>query len=345
MTDRIESLDTLKGLAILAVVVIHLRGAFIGTELAGTIGDYVLLNLTRFGVPVFFLTSGFLLKTKLDEHEPVSYMRRYLYRLGYYYLIATVIYLTLQTALIILESMTGFTLPRDLGMSTEPLELLFNFFYTGYAVRMSLWFFPALIISASLLYLADQKGMLHAMVGLSVLLHAVGILTNAYGLLELPVPPRDALFFGLFYTAVGYKTATIPSERFEQYWKPLLGLVGVGIIGSLVERWFLTPVIDAQFFWYDYSVMTIPFAVGLFLFALSRPHIGKGSRLNTYGKYTLWGYVLHQVCGAALVGITLGIGMLTGTELLSNTYWNLLVTGSTFIITMEAVVWYETRGG
>ena len=63
---RIHSLDTLKGIALFFVVYIHAR-SFLSTWTVMENFNFLLANLSRFAVPAFFMTSGFLLALKLGE--------------------------------------------------------------------------------------------------------------------------------------------------------------------------------------------------------------------------------------------------------------------------------------
>lgn len=343
MTERIESLDTLKGLALLAVVVIHVRGLFIGREIEASVFDFILLNSARFGVPIFFLISGFLLKKKFEQRQDKKkYTIRYLRKLVFYYIVATGLYLTVQTGLIFLESVTGITLPRDISMEASFLSGLYSFIYTGYAVRMSLWFFPALIFSVGLIYLSEAFNKFKLLLISAGMLHIAGILTNTYQIVELPIPPRDALFFGLFYTVIGFKTGAIKIERIRSHRGKIVLTSGIFAVINIVERLFISEFAGfTPFFWQDYSFFTLPFAFSIFLLGLSWPEIGKNSRINTYGKYTLWGYILHQIVGGILIGLIKGVELITGWVLIQNSLNNLVITGLTFIITMETVLKYK----
>lgn len=341
MTERIESLDTLKGLALLAVVVIHIRGNFLNETAGEGIFDLTGFSIARFGVPVFFLISGFLLKKKFEEREEKPYIWKYIKKLSIYYILASALYLGLQTGLILLESYMGVTLPRDVSIETSLFRGLYNFLYTGSAIRGSLWFFPALAISALLIYLSEKYGKFNLLLVFSVILHVIGILTNTYQIFDIPIPPRDALFFGLLYTSIGFKIGNMNREKFSKHFNKIILASGMFLFLNIVENMILVKVTLISFIHQDYSFLTLPFVVSVFLLGLAKPDMGSSTRINLYGKYTLLGYILHQIGGGILTGLTIGLGSLTGLQLLTSSRWNLALTFLAYLLTMEAVIYYR----
>lgn len=342
MTERIESLDTLKGLALFAVVVIHIRGEFIGKELVPGILDFIILNTSRFGVPLFFLISGFLLKKKFEQRDPKKYTANYVKNLVYYYVLATGLYLCLQTGLIFIESYTSISLPRSVSMTSSLTGLVFDFFYTGYAVRVSLWFLTALIFSTLIIYFANRYRKINTLLLIAGLLHFIGIAVNSYQFFDLPIPPRDALFFGLLYTSIGFKIAELEIEEIRDHSSKLMWISGLLVLLHLAERFLITNFTGATpFFWQDYSFLTLPLTTSLLLLGLSIPDLGAETRLNTYGKYTLLGYIFHQIAGAILTGLAISIGAVSGISLLQNSIINLALVILTYILTMETVLKYR----
>lgn len=341
MTERIESLDTIKGLAILAVVIIHIRGNFLNQSAFEGLFDLIGFSIARFGVPLFFLISGFLLKKKFEERKEKLYTLKYIKKIAIYYILASGLYLGLQTGLILLEATTGVTLPRDISMDTSLVDGLYNFLYTGYVIRGSLWFFPALAISTTLIYISEKYGKFNLLLATSGILHLIGILTNTYQVIDVPIPPRDALFFGLVYTSIGFKIGQIGKEKISRHLNKITLALGLFLILNIIENLFLVRATATSFIHQDYSLLTLPFAVSILLLGLAKPNLGSETRINTYGKYTLLGYILHQIGGGILTGATLGIDSLTGLTLVQNSTWNIILTGLTYILTMEAVIKYR----
>lgn len=340
--ERIDSLDTLKGLALFAVVIIHIRGSFLTSQgLEDGLFDLTIFSVSRFGVPMFFLISGFLLKKKFKERDENRYTKKYLKKLLSYYLLASGLYLILQSALIVIEANTGITFPRDISMGISLFEGIYDVLYTGTAVRGSLWFFPALAISAGLIYFSEKLGRFNTLLGLSIGLHLLGILSNTYAIIDIPIPPRDAIFFGLVYTSIGFKLGGMRVKKISSYSTKLIAASVVFLLANVVENFVLMNSTGTSFIFQDYSLFTLPFAVSLFLLGLTNPEVGNNTRINLYGKYTLLGYIFHQIGGGILTGLTIGIGSLIDMQLLTNSIWNLGLTLLTYVLTMETVIYYR----
>lgn len=340
--ERIDSLDTLKGLALLAVVIIHIRGSFLTTQgLEDGIFDLIMFSVSRFGVPIFFLISGFLLKKKFEEKGEKAYTKKYVKKLFFYYILATAIYFALQTILLLIEANTGIKLPRDITMEASFIEGTYDLLYTGTAVRGSLWFFPALAISATLIYISEKLGKFDTLLGLSITLHVIGILSNTYAVLSIPLPERDAIFFGLVFTSIGFKLGGQKFQEVSSYSSEIVAASGIFLSLNIIENMLLVKATGTSFIFQDYSFFTIPFAVSIFLLGLAKPDLGFSTRINLYGKYTLLGYIFHQIVGGLLTGLTMALGTVTGLKLSVSSKWNLLLIILTYILTMESIIYYR----
>lgn len=341
MSERIESLDTLKSLSLFAVVIVHIIGIFLERGIEPTIFDFIIFNTARFGVPVFFLTSGFLFKRKLNQKENRKYVFDYTRKIFYYYIIASIVYLVLQISVLFIENNSILTLPKEFTIETSIIPLIYELFYQGTAVRGSLWFLPALAISIGVIYLFNSKDRIKTLLLVSGALHLLGIIINTYQVVNIPLPSRDALFFGLFYTTAGFNIGKIKIEKLNKHSKKLFFVSGIFVILNIIENSLIHRLEGVSFIMSDYALMTFPLALFIFLFFLSKPKLGKSSRLNTYGKYTLLGYISHQITGALLLGLTIVIQVSIGLELLRSHLWNIMLLALTYVITMESVLKYR----
>ena len=78
-TERLGFFDFIKGLAILAVMIIHIRFwyDFFVEDYSDNYFFLYMNNLSRFAIPVFFISSGILLEPwKLVKDKPVFYLRK-----------------------------------------------------------------------------------------------------------------------------------------------------------------------------------------------------------------------------------------------------------------------------
>lgn len=342
--ERIDSLDTLKGLALLAVVFIHIRGSFLTTQgIENGFFDLILFSVSRFGVPIFFLISGFLLKKKFKERGEEKYVEKYVKKLFSYYVMATGLYFVLQAALMIVEANTGVTLPRDISMESSLFKAIYNLIYTGTAVRGSLWFFPALIISTVMIYLSEKADKFNILLGLSIILHIMGILSNTYSVVDSSLPVRDALFFGLVFTSIGFKLGEKSLQSISDYSSRIAVVSGVFLILNILENLLLVKFTGTSFIFQDYSFFTLPLAVSIFLLGLSNPSLGSDTRLNLYGRYTLLGYIFHQIAGGLLTGIILVLDSVMGSTLSTSSGGNIVLVILAYLLTMEAAIYYRRR--
>lgn len=349
MGRRLDSLDTLKGLAILSVIYIHSKFFFSSLDVAEAL-NFVVANTTRFAVPAFFLTSGFLLSRKISGKKDFSFLSRQLEKVGVYYLLASAIYIIPTVAILHLNQylslgvVSNWLKPVNIG-----IQGLFNFLYLGKAIAPFLWFFTALFYSLIAVYLFNRKYDVKYLVIGSTVLHIVLILSNTYQILGgLPLPIEDALFFGLLFTSTGF---WIESQEVKKWLdkRTLLGLTGIFFVLNLIERGLISMKVSPMdiyfwdsFFWGPYSFFTAPMTVFLFLYMLKRPKLGKDSRINLYGRYTLTGYILHPLVIGGLVGLSLLTEALLPVSIMGTLIWDLFMFPVACLLTMETAVRYQS---
>jgi surface polysaccharide O-acyltransferase-like enzyme len=335
VTKRIDSLDTLKGLALLAVFFIHARGSFIDNYHVNSVAGFILINTARFAVPVFFLISGYLLHLKLQQ-KGRDYGVKYLKSVGKYYVLGSIIWLGIQLPILYLNRFTEVkSISQVIQFNLNPI----NIFYLGDAVSTHLWFLTALFLSTSAVYVADRFNLVRWLLGSSLIIHVIGILSQAYQVsLGIAIPRTDALFFGLFFTTAGFYIRG-REPKLEKISSLLLKISALSIILHIVERLAISIVLNssAPFQWSDYSFMTAPMAISIFLYTLSRPEAGEKSIFNRYGKHSLWGYILHPAFLGLLIAISQFLGTFAGLKLMDSILWSIIITGISYVITMEII--------
>jgi surface polysaccharide O-acyltransferase-like enzyme len=311
MSERIHSLDTVKGVALLAIFLQHARWMYVGSGgEAATAAGFIIMNITRLAVPLFFLTSGYLLYmklSKLDTESGKTYIQRYLKKIGTAYLAGTALFYAISLAALEankylqMESITYWV-----SMDSTLPQAAWSLLYQGIFGAEHLWFLTALFYSALMIYVAQRYGYFTELFALSGVLHVVGILSQTYLVLDqIPVPPDDAVFFGLFFTAAGYyiNKKNIKEKPPFKYLVPAAILVNVL---HLVERYIITTQLGYEpYFWNSYSFLTFGSATLIFLYTLKRTDLGRKSFFNKVGQKTLWIYVLHPLGLGAIVGATI----------------------------------------
>ncbi|MFB6241582.1 MAG: acyltransferase family protein [Candidatus Nanosalina sp.] len=354
MADRIESLDTLKGFALLFVFYIHAALSYFGAEsiLEETLG-FIFITFSRLAVPLFFLTSGYLLKMKLELQESQkrerSYTRKFAEKIGKYYLIGSGIFLFLQLAALQINSYLELEIVvKFITLNLGWPEVLYSALYTGKFGAEHLWFLLALFYSVITVYLFYRYDRFEELLGGALLLHAVGILSRAYGVLDqIPVPRDDFLFFGLAFTALGFYVRKKKLEDFRSGRFFLGAAVFVNLL-HLAERAMLSVLGGYEpYFWANYSFLTAPAALTVFLYFLNWPDLGENWRINRYGRNTLWIYILHP----AVLGVVMGIGALLsqrlGFTLMESLVWTVFATLTAYYLGSELVLtsWREKIWG
>lgn len=280
---RQGSLDVLKFLA--AVSVVSLHAAYAGeTGLA-------LNALARFAVPVFFMLSGYFVST--HEDQP-AYALRQAGKMFLYYGGASLLYLAFFGGLAALSGRwPEFISP----LLASPWLILVASFMVS-----SLWYlvnagWGLLILSPVLRY-----RVMPALAAISALFLAVGIYGENVALAAGSLPEwifRNALFLGLPFLVLGYHARAL-SERLAPYprWA-LAAATAVFGLGVLAERvaWIGAGYASSA----NISLMTVPYAVSVFLLALSFG--GRSPWTDRLGTYALPVYLVHPLLSLTLPGI------------------------------------------
>lgn len=306
MTGRIHSIDAMRIIAIVFVVVIH-TDPFQGVTQYGNMLNFGTKAVSRFAVPFFFITSGYFFALKTAHRDPTSYLIRRIARLTSLYLFG--LSLTVPTFFGIrmagvAHSGRSFrsTVVGSLVEYLDPVELL----YYGTSVSEILWFLPALVFSLLFVYLLSSLGKPKYVLPVALCLHAVGLLGGTYvTFVDVPFQVRDALFFGFFYTSLGYTVRTRSGEPSAEHSRLLFGFVLLFAVSQFVEFYVLGyPLRGEPFGSYvfapSYGISTALLSTSLFLYLLSRPTLFAETPLPAWGTYAVGIYVTHPAVFAIL---------------------------------------------
>lgn len=348
MTDRIYSLDAMRIVAMAFVVLLH-TDPFAGAGAGGNAVNFLIETTARFAVPFFFLTSGYFFALKTADRDPLAYFRRRAASIGALYLFG----MTLAAPIFLIGTAIEAALGGDsvgravvgrLGEFLAPGDLL----YYGTSVSDILWFLPALLVSLAFVAAFRLTGRTRLMLIVAVAIHVVGILGSSYTMLvDVPFRVRDGLFFGVFYTAVGYAIAA-------EGWRPAPDrsgryLAATAVVGVLhvAERYVLGYALAGRtvtdgVYTPSYTVGTALVSVSLFLFLLSRPTLGERTPLPAWGAYAVGIYVAHPPVLAALE-VAAG-AMAAVSPLAAGMFWHLLATPLTFFGALWLYLAADRRG-
>lgn len=314
---RNDAIDTVKGLAIFGVIVIHVK-PFAQLQPLGI--DSLVMTLlidtpARFAVPFFFMAAGYLFGRRQTGSGTAGGLAKYSARLAKLYFGWLLLYALYDAALIAVRGkaagMGGTEVLAELQAYLSGLRPLDLLYYGSGTAGYHLWYLPALLLSTAAVYAADKLRLFGPLLGVSALLYVCGQFGQSYsGLLALPVLTRDALFFGLFYTALGYAFAAgrFAWLRPKRYRIRTLALIGAAaLLLQYAERFVMVYVFEGRLG--DYWLSTALLSFALFHAVLARPEMGRRSILQRFGRNSAGIYVLHvgviQVVNLALLAAQL----------------------------------------
>lgn len=311
--ERNYAMDYFKFFAIFSVVVIH-TSPFRGLVFWGIDGKYISILITtfaRFGVPFFFIISGFLFGQKLlTLTNTTVYFKNYFKKVVKLFIYWSLFFVVYGLGLSVLRALV-----KGIGVKTEVFNYLSNFvglkpminyiFFgtSGAPASFHLWFLAALIWSILIVYIFIKINKLTLLLYISLFLNIIGLFGQTYpGLInfeifDINIPTRSALFFGLFYMTLGSFCA-FNYGRIKQ----IITKVKSSTLVVLFFIFSLTQIFEraiAEIFWAeeisatDYYLSTIFITICLFLFVIKNGHIGKGSILSKIGKNAVGIYVTH----------------------------------------------------
>lgn len=302
---RIQSIDTFKGLAILAVVIIHTEPFLAVHAIKANWYWYYLGNslqqISSFAVPFFFIAAGYFFSHGIQKKGLFKTWQQYTSRLSALLLIWIVIdgiawgqwleqiiyQKSLSPLLWNLSAIPSFAVKRpDL------------FLFRGTA--LPLWFLISLIISVSLLALCVKISLRPAvLLSLGFSLYFFSLITSSYSAtplgigLSLPLEQRGP-FIAFSFLAIGHFIAAcgVPVK----YSSLILAVAAFMVFGESV---ILSKIENIPFIERPYLISTSLFASGVFLFAIQNPTFGATSIISKIGNRSLGIYFVHTpVIGA-----------------------------------------------
>lgn len=282
--QRNYTIDLIKFFAILSVVIIH---TFPGND---KLGYFVLDHLSRFAVPFFFAASGYLFSLKVsDNPQHFSYFKRFVTKILKIYVSWLIFYVGYDVIRIFL---THGNVKAQLAKYKENLTVLNLLYYGQGTSGYQLWFVISLVWSIVVLYLFYRLKRVRLLLVIAFCFNLLGLFGQSYSVFDgLPVSTtRAALYISLFYTVMGFWLASAHTWR-KYDSRTYFYLFFTFTILQVLEGLWLQKGLEAEHGEYFFS--TIFLTLFLFLYALSKPNLGKGLLITRIGGNSLGIYAIH----------------------------------------------------
>ncbi|WP_226007403.1 acyltransferase family protein [Natrinema salinisoli] len=336
MSGRIHSLDAMRIVAIVFVVLIH-TDPFQGINTYGNAINFGTKTISRFAVPFFFITSGYFFALKTSHRGSATYLTKRAIKLISLYLFGLVLAVpTFFGGQLARAELSGRSLQATAVSSVieylDPVELV----YYGTSVSEILWFLPALLFSLLFVYLVVVIGNPSYVLPIAVCFHLVGLLGSTYTMfVDVPFETRDALFFGFLYTGLGYTICTRGWEPSKEKSRLLFGTVVMFVVSQFIEFYLLGYLLRGEPFGSyvyapSYGISTALLSISLFLFLLSRPTLFADTPLPEWGTYAVGIYVTHPTVFAILRAFRDTLESM-GYTIDSMIVWHLMSTPATIV--------------
>ena len=269
-----QNIDVARLVGFSAVVAIHANSLGLFSQ-NGKMFGWVIDEMGRFAVPVFFLISGYFWRPQ------TTIIKEYFFKASKKILSPFVfwcsIYIILDYTEILYPSLVGSDWKRYL---TAP--------WTG-SVAFHLWFLPALLIGTIIgLGLIRYMGIYKAVV-VTVTLYIFGAMFGTYArLFDIVVPLgvyRNGVFFAPVFLVGGFALAQM--KKPPEHWKIISCILG-GFFLHALEGYLIQGFYPHG---HDMSLGILPFSFGIFIAILNIRSIS--SKVSKYGEYVFGAYILH----------------------------------------------------
>jgi surface polysaccharide O-acyltransferase-like enzyme len=288
-TQKITSIELLRVVAMFAILSMHCQMMLTYWQFDGVpVAGYLLNQLTRFAVPCFFLISGYLIQPKLSQ-APRKTLIAYSKPLLRVFIVWSIICLVMPFNLGIV--MTEGYLAERLGYWGWLMQNPLNTLLEGGLVH--LWFIPALIFAVAIIALFVAIKRVNWLLPVAGALYIYGVLGGSY--LELtdiwtPWFTRNGPFFSTLLVVLGYY---IRMKNIRFHSKIALMIAILGMVMHFSEAAWLTQF-AIPFNVHDFLFGTVIWGTGLFLWALSKPHVGDKPWILNSASLVLGIYVIHM---------------------------------------------------
>jgi len=295
--NRINSVDTIRFLAITSVIAIH-TSPFSPSSESGEIYYYlnIIINqMARFAVPFFFVISGYFWGVKIRSGADItSTTKNMVNRIGVIFLAWSLIYIIPFNLIGSLENGALGPFKAVYWNLIRLFKYPINTLFQGSAVH--LWFLISLIFSVLICGFFIKRKAFKLLAFLSIALYILGVFSKSY--VETPVGmdigfnTRNGPFFGLILFYLGFYFSSCTPNVKWLYYGFLIFIVGSAIHFAEVYtlmKLFGTSVMQ------DYVFGTLLMGIGMSMLALSNHSILQSKYLSKMSTMTLGVYASHYI--------------------------------------------------
>lgn len=258
--------------------------------------------ISRIGVPFFFIVAGYLYGKKLGStRNRTAYAKKYLTKLLIISLCSFVFYFVYDFLIIIFSTQREShallqTTYQYLVFELKPDTLWGNLPFHQH----HLWFLVTLIWSILIVSYFERIKLIKLLFWGSLIFHIIGLFGQSYSLfMPLYFETREALFFGLFYTTLGFVIAKNETAITGKYLNKinLYTLYALSMIFASMQviEVILIQLIAKQNILTlgNYYISTIFATTCLFLICLKDPNIGQNYIWPKLGQEAIGIYLIH----------------------------------------------------
>jgi surface polysaccharide O-acyltransferase-like enzyme len=298
-TERIESVDVFRLIAIVCVIMVHSTPFEVRFD--GTTSGYIFglfRPLIQFAVPFFFVISGYFWGVKIrNGGDIVATSVKIIKRLCVIFIVWSLVYILPHNlpALLVKSGFigTGKFIFADVinAFKASPI----NYIFQGSSEH--LWFLPSLLCAIAISSLFISKGWIRGLIVFALGLYVFCMLTKTYSTTPFGI---DIDFMntrnGPFVSTIFFVTGCLLSKyRSSQRWL----IYGGGLFLSGYFVWYLEVYFLSKSYapltYYGYIVGTYFMGVGAAIAALSNHPLVRSRRLAIIGRLTLGIYVSHGI--------------------------------------------------
>jgi surface polysaccharide O-acyltransferase-like enzyme len=252
-----------------------------------------LATVTRFTIPFFLILSGYFIGGKIIKYRDraVAIALSYTMKIFCLHMLwggIYTIYLILTKHGYAFENAQAVYLAWLSYMKVHPAR----FFMGG--PQIHLWFLSALFLIIWSFILFTISGRSREFLYFGVVLYLLGLIFGPYKILPFGIDinnkPEYYFVFAVLFFAVGVELRN-KSVRISNL--SALFIACIGFVVYCFEVYLRWCCFEADPFKNDFLIGMIPFGIGVFLFALNRPHSNFDNLLGPYGKFVLGIYLMH----------------------------------------------------